>query len=408
MKKLFINRNVFLILIGSLISSIGDNLYNIGLTLSMYALSGSVSAVAGMWLVRALIRIPGQFFSGIIADKFNRKRIIVWINLLSGIICFMFVFVNNRNMIFAYIIIFLLQATSDVDSAAGMAMLPEIVDKKDLTDVNSLFSLISTITLFISPALAGIIYVKYGVLTLYVLNSASFILGSVMFSMIKYKDSKGLDDKVEHKFTLFKFAKEGYDVSITNKFICTTISVMMIFAVLGRFYEIYKVYIADKILNVGSIGIVYFNYAMAFGSMIAPALIKFLKYKDSSNKKSLLLVSLLTGLGFMFFGISSNIFIVCSAVFIIGLFQTGMSVFINSILQGEVENQYLGRVFSFYKIATMFSAIFGIIIAPSLLNIIGTKYALVIFSFIGMLSVGFTYLSGNRANKKSNINTEIQ
>lgn len=399
MKKLFVNKNVVLICLGSFISSIGDNLYNIGLTLSLYALSGSVFAVAGMWLIRALIRIPGQFFSGIIADKFNRKKVSVLINLLSGIICFMFVFVNNENMFLAYIIIFLLQATSDVDNAASMAMIPEIVEKEALTSVNSLFSLIGTITLFISPALAGIIYMKYGVLTLYVLNSVSFILGGALFSMIKYSPSNKSNQKKEHKFTLFKFAKEGFEVTITNKLICTIIASMMIFAILGRFYEIYKVVIADRILYIGSVGIVYFSYAMALGSLIAPLLIKFLKHKACSDSKSLMLVSLLTGLGFMLFGVSSNVLIACFAVLIIGLFQTGMSVYINSIIQREVENQYLGRVFSLYKIATMLSAIIGILLAPSLLDWIGSKYAFGIFSMIGILSIGFMFIISKNRRK---------
>lgn len=387
MKTFFINRNIFLICLGSLISSIGDNLYNIGLTLSMYAMSGSVTAVAGMWLVRALIRIPAQFFSGIIVDRYNRKKIMVFINLFSGAICSLLIFVNSSNYYLAYIIIFILQATSDLDNSAGMAMIPEIVEQKDLGAVNSIFSLVSTITFFIAPAIGGLVYVNYGVGVLYILNALSFVFGGIMYSMLDYSIETDKNDVKEHKFMLFKFAKEGYEAVLLKKSVLIIFISTSAFAILGRLYEIYKIYIAEQIFEIGSIGIVYFSYAMAIGSLIAPFVIKYITKKDKNNIKTWAVVSILTSIGFMIFGISQKSMIICFGVFIIGLFQTCMTVLINTIVQKEIENQYLGRVFSFYKILTIVSAIIGILIAPPLLGMIGSKVTVLIFSIVGIVSI---------------------
>lgn len=387
MKTVFINRNIFLICLGGLVSSIGDNLYNIGLTLSMYAMSGSVAAVAGMWLVRALIRIPAQFFCGIIVDCYNRKKIMVGVNLFSGLICSLLIFVNENNYYLAYIIIFILQGTSDLDNSAGMAMLPEIVEQKNLGAVNSMFSLVSTITLFIAPALGGLVYVNYGVAILYMLNAFSFVFGGVMYAMLDYPMETNTKDVKEHHFILFQFAKEGYEVVLLKKSVLIIFISTSAFAILGRFYEIYKIYIAEQIFEIGAVGIVYFSYAMAFGSLIAPFLIKYIGKKDKNNIKTWAAVSIMTGIGFMIFGISKKSLIICFGVFIIGLFQTCMSVLINTIVQKEIESQYLGRVFSFYKILTILSAIVGILIAPPLLNWIGSQVAVVVVSIVGIGSI---------------------
>ncbi|MDO4296398.1 MAG: hypothetical protein Q4D90_09620 [bacterium] len=69
------NRNFRLLCVTTLISSIGDSLYSLACTLTVYALSGSIAGVAGMWMIRAIIRIPGQFLAGVVSDRFNRKYI---------------------------------------------------------------------------------------------------------------------------------------------------------------------------------------------------------------------------------------------------------------------------------------------------------------------------------------------
>ena len=400
MRKQLSNRNVRLLCCGSFISSIGDNLYNIGLTLSLYMLSGSVAAVANMWLIRALIRIPGQMVGGVIADRYNRKHISVGINFFSALLCFLLVYTGKENLNVTYGIIFLLQATSDIDNAASMAMVPELVAPEDLIEVNSLFSLVGTISLFVAPALAGILFSQYGVDTLYILNGFSFLIGSAMFALIQYvhRTALTLDDK-QH-FKLFSFAMEGFKVTVQSKVICSVIAMMMAFAVLGRFYEIYKVHIADAVLGIGAVGIVYFSYAMALGSLMAPLCIKgFNRIKLSSNQ-SLAVVSLATTIGFMILGLSENRILSCVSVWLIGLFQTNMSVYTNGMIQRAVQNQYLGRVFSFYKVAMIVSAILGIVIAAPMLSWFGLTVPFVLFSVIGILLIGWTDWQWLQAEKE--------
>lgn len=60
-KMLFLQkRDLRLLCFITLVSSIGDSLYSLAITLAVYQASGSVAGVAGMWLIRALVRIPAQ------------------------------------------------------------------------------------------------------------------------------------------------------------------------------------------------------------------------------------------------------------------------------------------------------------------------------------------------------------
>lgn len=151
--KLLKNKTFRLLVWATVVSSFGDSLYALAITLSVYQLSGSLAGVAGMWLIRALIRIPCQFVSGVIVDRFNRKKVSIYVYLLSAALMLAFVFTNGKYMLFAYVLIFLLQGMSDVDNMAQMGLMSELIDKKDLTDANNLFSVAGTVIMLVGPVL---------------------------------------------------------------------------------------------------------------------------------------------------------------------------------------------------------------------------------------------------------------
>lgn len=156
--KLLKNKTFRLLVWATVVSSFGDSLYALAITLSVYQLSGSLAGVAGMWLIRALIRIPCQFVSGVIVDRFNRKKVSIYVYLLSAALMLAFVFTNGKYMLFAYVLIFLLQGMSDVDNMAQMGLMSELIDKKDLTDANNLFSVAGTVIMLVGPGVGGVLY----------------------------------------------------------------------------------------------------------------------------------------------------------------------------------------------------------------------------------------------------------
>lgn len=369
-------------------SSIGDNLYNLALTLLLYNMTQSVVGVAGMWLVRAVIRIPVQFLSGIIADKFNRQKISITVYWVSAVLSLLFVFTSSTYIVFAFVLIFLLQGTSDIDNTAQAAMLPEIVEKADLESANSIFSVMGTIIMLTAPGIGGLLYVHFGADLLFIIDSLTFVTAAILFTRISYHPVK-TEPTGPKKFMLFAFAKEGYTQIKGNRIILVFISVMMGYAVLGRFYEIYKVYVADQILGVGAEGIVYFSYAMAIGSLLGPLWIRRMRTKGHNKYQSFLWISLLASVSYILWGNTSLLIVSYAASMAMGFLDCNMSILCNSIIQEKVDHSYIGRVMSFYKIAIVCSAILGIVLAPVLLKYWGIGLAMLA---AGGVSIAFVML----------------
>lgn len=205
--KILKNKIFRILLWVTTISSFGDSLYALAVTLSVYQMSGSIAGVAGMWMIRVLVRIPCQFVSGVIIDRFNRKKISIYVYLLSAALMLTFALTDGKYMMLAYILIFILQGTSDVDNMAQMALMPELIDKEELTDANNIFSVMGTIIMFVGPGVGGVLYTIFGTGILYLIDAVTFIFAAGLMCAVPYRYEEHEIEKAQ--FKLFAFAKEG-------------------------------------------------------------------------------------------------------------------------------------------------------------------------------------------------------
>lgn len=367
------------------ISSFGDSLYALAITLSVYELSGSLAGVAGMWLIRALIRIPCQFLSGVIVDRFNRKKVSIYVYLLSAALMLSFVLTNGKYMLLAYVLIFILQGTSDVDNMAQMGLMSELLDKKDLTDANNIFSVIGTVIMLTGPGVGGILYAVSGTRVLYAIDAATFIAAAGIMCLLPYRYEKKEPGKVE--FALLRFAREGIAEIRRLPVVRLVMLTSVFFGIMGRFYEIDKIYVADKVLNIGAGGIVYFTYAMAIGSLLAPVLTKFLEKSKLADVTKYAVLCILLAASFVLWG-NTRIFAVSFAAnILIGVFNTGSSIFTNTIFQSRIDKSVFGRVMAFRQIVVVLSAILGIIAAPALVDLVGAGISMAGAGFLAVCFV---------------------
>ena len=77
---------------------------------------------------------------------------------------------------------------------------------------------------------------------------------------------------------------------------------------------------------------------------------------------------------------------------VIGIITTMLNVLINSVIQQNIDKNYIGRVFSFYKIVLIISAIFGIVLAPILLEKFNIVIPFLIIACIGLIVNLILYL----------------
>lgn len=377
-RDLLKNRNFTLLALGGFISSIGDYIYNIGITVYLYTLTRSVGSIAIMWLSRAVLRIPLLYLSGIITDSCNRKKIIAFTNLISALVAFLFIYGNASRLWLIYLLAFMLQSLNDIDVSSENAILPELVPKEQLSYSNSIFSFLQSTSVFLSPALGGLLYKFCGNNILFIVNAASFLLSGILFSLISYNYKKPIT--ISSKAGIFKSGLEGYNILLKYINVKTVFCIMSIFAVLGRFYETYKVAVCDTLLGMAPEGIIYFDYALAIGGLSVPFLIRLLK--KHNNILIFTVSTIAISIGYIMFGYSHSFLLTFIILILLGVVQNIQGIYSNTIIQNSIPKEYLGRVFSFFKILLTLFAIIGLLIASPLYKLIGIGSSFLAVSII--------------------------
>ena len=367
--KIFRNK-AFRYLVGATtISSLGDSLYSLAITLSVYKITGSIIGVALMWLIRALIRIPCQFMAGIVIDYFDKKKVSIMVYFISAVLMILFSLVGSRYVVFAYIIIFILQGVSDVDNMAQMGMISEIVAKEELIDAENIFSAIGTIIMLLGPGIGGVLYKFYGEQILYVIDAITFFIAILCLWSLPYKENT--NSKKEIKFMLFKHAQNGVMEVKKIPVIQYMIVMSIIFGIFGRLYEIDKVLVADKILGIGG--------------LIATLYTKILSKYNTSDLKKYMCTSILCIVSFVLWGSTDNMLLSLTTNVLIGIFSTSQEILMNVIFMSKVKKEVMGMVMSFRKIVVVISAVAGAVFAPVLVKYIGVSYSFIGWGVIGLL-----------------------
>jgi MFS family permease len=338
----------------------------------------SISSVALMWLSRAVLRIPMLYLSGIIADKFNRKIVIIFTNLTSVIFAFLFIFADTNKVWLIYLLAFLLQSLNDIDVNSETAILPELVPREQLSYSNSVFSFLQSTSVFISPALGGILYKLYGANILFIINALSFLIAGILFGYIRYNYVK--PEVFSVRIGIIKNGIEGYKELSKYANVKTLFIIMSVNAILGRFYETYKVAVSDVLLGMKPEGIIYFDYALAIGGLSVPFIVKALAKRN--HIKVFTISTMLITIGYTLFGYSHNFILTFIVLIILGGVQNIQGTYSSTIIQNNIPKDYIGRVFSFYKILLTFFAILGLIIASPLYNLIGIGNSILSISVI--------------------------
>jgi DHA3 family macrolide efflux protein-like MFS transporter len=181
MKRHFINRNFFLIWSGKLVSMIGDRFYTIVLALWVLKKSNSPAIMGVVLVASALPAFLVGFLSGAIVDLANRKRIMIITDLIRGLLISLVAYLEFagvlelRHIVAVSIAVSMLNAFFD---PAVKALIPDVVEAKDLPGANALEQLINGLSGVTAPILGAVAIGAVGYFGGFLINGISFILSA--------------------------------------------------------------------------------------------------------------------------------------------------------------------------------------------------------------------------------------
>ena len=170
------------LLTGEFISGIGDWLYLVAILVVVYAESQSPVLLGIVGAARILPYVLLSVPAGIVADRFDRRMVLLVTDLARGglmLVLVAAVMLDAPTTVIVAVSI-LAACFSTFFGPAIAALLPMLVDERDLGPANSAWATLDNVAFIIGPALAGILLAVGGLEIAFLLNAVSFAIVAVV------------------------------------------------------------------------------------------------------------------------------------------------------------------------------------------------------------------------------------
>lgn len=203
-KRLLHNRAFMLLSSGQAISTTGDAFFNLAVLWVIYTESGSAFQTAIIQVLWHLSNILLAPLAGVIADRGNRRLIMVLANMLSaGIVGLLAAFMHVQGHFFAIIVfttVFLLNSFNTFFSPAQFVTILDVVDRDLTATTLGVFSTIKDVSMLVGSSAAGVVIALVGASCAILADACSFLLAAFAVAIVPLpKATKAPDASLPQK-----------------------------------------------------------------------------------------------------------------------------------------------------------------------------------------------------------------
>ena len=361
--------NFRLVIISKIISVVGGNVLGFAMILFLVDFTGSAALLG---IISAVSQIPTVIltpFSGMIADRMDKKKLIIMFDVMTALTNFYFLWLLVTGSYTILNITILRMAKISINVFAGTvfnAAVPRIVDEEQLVAANGALQSIAAIGLIGGSVIGGILF---GVVDLQVIALGSGIVFLISASIstfiripyVKQKIVGGMLQTVKADMSeSFKFLKNEKPIIFKLALVSATITFLF-----PPIFNIGLPFIVDVIFEQPvtlSFGIAAIG--MLAGGILAGRLTKYLAIKHFAKwvvgigatgiLLALAFTTILPNLSVSFWLFN---FTLALLLFIFALLNSGMGAF----MQKEVPEQILGKVNSLLGMMSLIAGPLGIL-----------------------------------------------
>ena len=171
----------------SVISLLGEWFNTIALFLLILEYSGSEFLLGILFSVRMILFGISQPINGLLADRLNRKSLMLWSNIAQIFLALTFLMVDGpEDMWWLIAVSGIMMLFHGVYVTAERAAVPNIVDEDDLITANAIGSASWSTALCTGAMLGGIVVSQWGTDAAFVIDSFTFLLSAIILIPLIY------------------------------------------------------------------------------------------------------------------------------------------------------------------------------------------------------------------------------
>lgn len=391
-------KNFRLMVLGQIISILGSALLRFALSLFVLDITGRADVFATLFAISNIPLLLGPF-GGAIADRFNRKNLMVIYDFCSGaiVLCLFLVLLSgNTSIVVIGIAMILLSAISAMYNPTVSASVPLLVEDKKIESSNGIVTAVQSLAMVSAPILGSLLYSAIDFNILVLVCSILFGLSAIMeiFIDIPFEKNKKKGHIIQ---TTISDLKSGFIYVIKEPFIFKSV----IFAMAINLVMTPLLIIAAPAilrLMMGStermygLGMGIINLATVGGALTVGIFAKKLQFKKVYRwvlfmGGMLLFVAVSVLPSVLKIGYFPAFTIFMLGTIPISAMLTILQIFLISKVQKITPNEMLGRVMSIIIAGAQCSAPVGQILYGNLLETFNSNFYIPVLFVFGLIVI---------------------
>ncbi|MGD8456570.1 MAG: MFS transporter [Anaerolineales bacterium] len=331
---------------GQLVSILGSGLTNFALGVWIFDQTGQATPFALTALFSSLPRLLFMPMGGSLADRRNRRLIMILADTGAALITLAFallILTDQLQIWHIYLGVVLSSTFSAFQEPAYNASITMLVPKKDLARAGGMSQISQALSSLLTPILAGFLFVSIGLKGVIWIDFVTyfFAVGALLFVRIPQPERTIVE--MEAKGSAWKDAVFGWNYlrERTGLFL-----LLSYFALVNFFFNVSGVMLTPLVLSFGgpdALGLVQgaLGLGMLLGSVIISA------WGGPKRRMLGLVVFIgLTSLGMVIAGSTMSVFVIGLGTFMLMLFVPMASALSQAVFQTKVAPDIQGRVFA--------------------------------------------------------------
>ena len=368
------HRNFSLLWIGTFASNVGSWMQKVATAWLLYQLTNSAA-----WLgidafasgIPTVLLLP---WGGVLADRVNRRTLLIWTNVLAGLVAFilgLLVMLDRLriwHIILASIISGVLQALM---APASSSLLPQIVGEQDTANAIALNSLQFNLSRVVGPAIAGIALTHLGVSWCFSLNGFSFLVLVVTLGLIRNLPREPLnsahDSVIRNLGDGLKFLRRRSDV-------LTLLILVILTSLLGSPMISMMPALTKSILQQSSSTYSLLLSSFGIGAVIAAVVVAAQSRRGPRPKLAIPLLAVLSACEIVI-GVKMPLALASSIVALAGFAFISTMIRLGTAILQSSPNEFRGRVTSFQSLGFRAAQPIGSLLAGCIAELFGVRIA---------------------------------
>ena len=381
------NRNLSLLFCGQVVSAFGDWLYILALVVLAYDLTGSATLVAALTFVRLLPYALFLPFSGVLADRGNRKALMIAADLGRGACMLGLLFVGSEEALWiAFPLVFLATAFSSLFKPAMSSVLPALVgDEEDLVKANGIWSQMDALSFVLGPALGGVLILAGEPRLAFLINGLTFLISSATLLFVRVPPREAAEGSEEGEESWLSETLAGFrflfreNEGVLAAFTLTITGV----GLMGGAMWTLTVVLAEETFGLGGQGAGFLNAAYGAGGLLGGFVVGAVAPRLGLGSAFIWGTAISSAVAILF-GLSPAGVLPFVLILVLGVTDVFSEVASTTVLQTGTPDALLGRVFGAFESTLVFSMLVGTAVIGPLIDLAGPRAATVILTLVSV------------------------